>query len=183
MLNFKTLLATLLVTTSVQAVPLSFSTTHLPITLDALLEHEHVNEVIECPQNLKEALCLHSLQYYSIRSDAMLELNEEGDVAKIILEVPNSAFAFNQLHLNMRRDRWSVVRVNAEADVYDVEQELGSKSVVQVDKELVAFINKTSSIFERRFDFKLSGTHETYTASLVTTRESLVLSINNQPID
>ncbi len=160
----------------------SFSANLLPLSLDDILGFVSDTNVTDCSQKAEEKLCIEHFPYYDIYGDTQIKLNQVGDIEKLTFEVNNSAFAFNTLHLNLRKDRWQITKVETTTESFDVDEALSRHSQREADKALVTFINRTSGEFDRTFWFRLTKGEQSFKALLQTSQHKLNLTIYGQPV-
>ncbi|NOI65205.1 hypothetical protein [Vibrio sp. 99-8-1] len=92
-----------------------------------------------------QSFCSDTIRYYSTAVVARFDV-EQGWVDKIELSCPFSNQAYTQLQLNLRKDGYVLVKVSVEDKEYDVIEQLKHKTMNQVNRDVVMFINASALV-------------------------------------
>ncbi|WP_375748323.1 hypothetical protein [Vibrio sp. HN007] len=99
--------------------------------------------LFDCGIEEGKEYCSEPTRYYTTLVDSYVWVENE-QVTKVELHAPFSPANYSELQLSLRKDDYVLSKVTIGDTTIDVKQELQSKPVYKVDREVMKFMNKGS---------------------------------------
>jgi len=106
-------------------------------------QYIHDAELFDCGVEVL-TLCSDEITYY--RTRVFLEVRvEENKVSRVVMTADNSNLTYSELQLSLRKDGFQLASIDIDGNEFNVEKRLVGATPeerVQIDKELVTFMNR-----------------------------------------
>lgn len=104
---------------------------------------EHMPGLFDCGEEEGEEYCSEPVRYYNTLVDSFVWV-ENGRVKTVELNAPFTPLSYSELQLSLRKDGYVLATVTIGDTTINVKEELDTKPVYKVDREVMKFMNKGS---------------------------------------
>lgn len=104
---------------------------------------DHMEGLFDCGMTEGEEYCSEPTRYYNTLVDSFVWVEQER-VKKVELNASFTPANYSELQLSLRKDNYVLTSVTIGDTTIDVRQELTTKPIYKVDREVMMFMNKGS---------------------------------------